>query len=79
MDSFIEEHASTDQAYLIVSFITEHISKVERPREKKRNYKSLLMAKGNLLGALLNQTIMKLISAAKSIKDLDGVDTKTWF
>lgn len=54
MDSFIEAHATTDQAYKIVNFIAEHTEKIEKPKEKSRNYKSLLVVKGNLLGALLN-------------------------
>lgn len=79
MDSFIHEHANTEQAYQIVNFILEHLTRIEKPRsEKKRYYKSLLITKGNLLGALLNQTVMKLLTAVRSMRELDGADTKTW-
>ena len=47
--------------------------------ETKRYLKSLQNTKGNLLGALLNQTIMKMLSAVRQIRELDGLDTKTWF
>ena len=76
MDSFIQEHASTDQAYQIVSFINSHLEEIKA--DKKRYYKSLLTTRGSMLGALLNHTVMKLLSAARQIKELDGLDTKTW-
>ena len=79
MDSFLQEHTNTNQAYQIVNSITAHLERIEKPKtDKKRYYKSLLMTKGNILGALLNQTIMKLLSAVKQIRELDGMDTKTW-
>ena len=80
LESFLQEHASTDQAYQIVNFINEHLKTIEKPKpEKHRYYKSMLTAKGNILSALLNQTIMKLLSAIRQIRELDGMDTKTWF
>ena len=56
-----------------------HLERIEKPKpEKKRYYKSILITKGNILGALLNQTVMKLLSAVSTIRQLDGDDTKTW-
>lgn len=78
-DSFLHEYASTEQAYQIVNFIIAHLERIEKPKpDKNRYYKSLLTSKGNMLSALLNQTVMKLLSAVRSIRDLDGLDTKTW-
>ena len=59
MEGFLQEHSSTDQAYQIVNFISGHLDRIvenkkpSRP-DKKRYYKSLLITKGNILGALLN-------------------------
>lgn len=55
MDSFLQEHANTDQAYQLVNFIISHLEKIEKSKpEKHRYYKSIIVAKGNILGALLN-------------------------
>ena len=66
MDSFLHEHASTEQAYQIVNFIISHLERIERPRiDKKRYYKSLLTTKGHMLTALLNHTVKKLLSGVR--------------
>ena len=55
LQSFLHEHANTDQAYQIVNFVIKHLERIEKPKpEKHRYYKSILTAKGNNLSALLN-------------------------
>lgn len=56
LEDFIAEHASTDQAYQIINFISDHLERMHlQPKAtRKENQKALLKAKGNILSALLN-------------------------
>lgn len=51
---------------------------MEKPKiDKTRFYKSLQKTRTSLLGALLNQTIMKLLSAVRSMQDLQAASART--